>query len=90
MSIEEFIALNKKIGNHWFSEGAMSFFGSKFHDWDSSSGYFISEQGPSSSDPRMFTIRKADFQTGRVSTFSSFQEFKTISEARTRFKKVIL
>lgn len=89
MTLDEFKEFNKSIGNHWFSDDTMSFFKSKIHDFDESSGMFItSEQGPD--DIRGFSIRKADFQTGRVSTVGKFMEYKNLLQARTKFKKIII
>jgi hypothetical protein len=91
MDINEFKLFNEKIGNYWFSEGSMSFFNSKPHDWDEDTGFFISsEQGPTGSCKRMYSIRRADFETGRVSTVSKFQEFETIYQARKAFKRAVM
>ena len=91
MSLEEFKKLNKEIGNHWFSVGAMHFFDSKIHDFDEDNGIFItSECGPFGKGPRAYTIRKADFESGRVSTMGEFQKFATLSEARTKMKKIVI
>lgn len=91
MTLEEFKELNKSIGNHWFKEGAMEFFDSKIHDFDEDSGFFItSEDSHIGSSKRLYTIRLANFQTGRVKTVGTFQEFDSITQARTRFKRLIL
>lgn len=91
MTLEEFKTFSKQIGNYWFSAETLSFFESRIHDFDEDNGLFISSEcGPFGHGPRMFTLRKADFQTGRVSTVGEFQKFKTLSEARTAFKKVII
>jgi len=91
MTLKEFMRMNKQIGNHWFSPDTMSFFESNVHDFDESSGVFItSECGPFGKGPRAYTIRKADFQTGRVSTVGKFQEYATLQKARTQANKLIL
>ena len=91
MTLTEFMRLNKQIGNHWFSPDTLAFFESHVHDFDESSGVFItSECGPFGKGPRAYTIRKADFQTGRVSTVGKFQEYATLQKARTQANKIIL
>ncbi len=47
MTLNEFMRLNKQVGNHWFSPDTLAFFESHVHDFDESSGVFItSECGP--------------------------------------------
>ena len=91
MTLNEFRRLNKEAGNHWFSPNTMAFFESHVHDFDEDNGIFItSECGPFGKGPRAYTIRKADFEFGRVSTVGDFQKFATLSEARTKMKKIII
>ncbi len=91
MTFEEFKKANKLAGNYWFSPDTMDFFQSKIHEFDEDSGVFItSECGPFGKGPRAYTIRKANFQTGRVSTVGGFQAFDTLSSAKTAAKKIIL
>ncbi len=91
MTLKEFMRLNKEVGNHWFSPATLEFFESKVHDFDEDSGIFItSECGPFGKGPRAYTIRKADFQTGRVSTVGKFQEYATLQKARTHASRVLI
>lgn len=91
MTLNEFKSLNKSIGNHWFSTGAVNFFDSKIHDWDEKNGVFItSEDSHIGGSKRMFTIRVADFETGRVRTPRRFMEFDSLREARTVMKRIII
>lgn len=91
MTLTEFMRFNKQVGNHWFSPSTLAFFQSHVHDFDEDSGVFItSECGPFGKGPRAYTIRKADFQTGRVSTVGKFQEYATLQKARTQANKLIL
>lgn len=90
MSFEEFKALNKAQGFHWFDRDTMSFFNSRIVHWNHL-GYFISsERGPMPDSPRLFTVRRADFETGNVRTVSKFQEFKTLAEAREAMGEIML
>jgi hypothetical protein len=83
MTYEAFVRFNEEQGYHWFKPDTMRFFDSKIHDWDVKTGFFISsEKGPIRGSVRKFTVRKADFETGNVSTLSEFQEFDSIDEAR--------
>lgn len=91
MTLTEFMRLNKQVGNYWFSPDTLAFFESHVHDFDESSGVFItSECGPFGKGPRAYTIRRADFETGKVSNIGKFQEFATLTQARTKAKKIIL
>lgn len=91
MSLEEFKKLNKEIGNHWFSVGAMHFFDSKIHDFDEDTGVFItSEDSHIGASVRKFTLRHADFQTGRVKTLSVFQEFDSLRCARAEMGRKLV
>jgi hypothetical protein len=88
MRLEEFKELNKSIGNYWFSPDSMRFFKSRILDWDIITGYFItSEKGPS--NVRRYSIRRANFETGTVSTVSEFQEYPTLQRARTAYKRYL-
>lgn len=89
MSFEDFKRLNRSIGNFWFDESTMRFFSSRIVDWCSLTGYFISsERGPHRTNARKYTIRHADFKTGRVRTVGEFQQYATLSRAKTRFKNL--
>jgi hypothetical protein len=86
MRLYEFIELSKASGNHFFDKDTMRFFRSRILDYDPITGYFItSEKGPSNS--RAYTLRKADFSSGDVDTIGQFQEYSTITRARTAFKR---
>ena len=91
MTLSEFMRFNARVGNHWFSEGTMAFFRSRIEAWDDETGYFISsEVGPTDDCPRAYTLRKADFKTGRVQTISEFGEFETLREAKRSLGSKIL
>jgi hypothetical protein len=81
MTLEEFKKFNKEIGNYWFADDTDYFLASKVHSFCESTGYFISsEQGPGRTITRRYTIRRADFQTGRVKTIVEFQAYASITE----------
>lgn len=86
MYLHEFKELNKAKGFHWFSKDTMRFFSSRVLDFDIISGYFITSERNGSS-PRRYTIRKADFVSGEVSTVSVFQEYSSLQRARTAYKR---
>lgn len=91
MNLEQFKKLNKQVGNHWFSEGALNFFNSKIHDFDEDTGFFISsEQGPTSGCERRYSLRRAEFETGKVSTIGKFQEFSSIYQARKALIRAVM
>lgn len=89
MRLEEFIALNKSKGKHWFNKDTMRFFRSRVTNWDFISGYFITSERREWNTPRCYTIRKADFETGDVATVSEFQEYAHLNTAKRHLLKYL-
>lgn len=90
MTYEAFVRFNEEQGLHWFKPDTMRFFDSKIHDWDVKTGFFISsEKGPVETSKRKFTIRRANFETGSVSTFSSFQAYSTLYQAQRALEDAV-
>ena len=81
---------NRTSGYHFFEANALRFFNSKISStvYQGEGGVFFvtSEQfvptDGSPPYPRMFTVRRFMPETGDVRTASTFQEFKTVEEAR--------
>ena len=88
MRLKEFKQLNAAKGLHWFDKGTMRFFNSRILDFDCISGYFISSEKQLITDQCRYTIRKADFKTGNVTTIGEFCEYSTLNRARTALKKI--
>ncbi len=87
MKLYEFKALNKSNGSHWFDTDTMRFFKTRISNWDVISGLFItSESGPFGQGPRKFTLRKADFETGKVETIGEFQQYSSLRSAKTAMR----
>lgn len=87
MSLNEFKSLNRQKGFHWFDQGTLSFFRSRVSNWDCVTGYFISsERGPDGY--RKYSVRKADFETGNVSTVGGFFSYPSIATAKTTVKRL--
>lgn len=69
-SIEQIAALDRETGGHWFSPGAMRFFGTRHGSrvWDGR--YFVtSERDPAGrvwDGRRRYTVRRATYEDGRV------------------------
>ena len=87
MTLKQFKALNKRAGLHWFDKETLRFFSSTVMDWDSVSGVFLTRErtGFDREAPLAYTIRLADFKTGRVSTLSKFNEFNNYETAVQAF-----
>lgn len=82
MTLAEFKALNEAKGQFWFKPDTMKFWGSTVEYW-STSGYFITSENQFDKNlPKRFTIRKADFETGNVSTIGKFQAYSNLQDAR--------
>lgn len=84
---------NKAAGQHWFSQGAMSFFKSKiypetFPGWNGI--YFVSSEQFSYDSPKKYTVRIFFPDSGRVKTASDFQEFPTKGRAIKAAKQMTM
>lgn len=82
MTLDEFKHLNESKGKFYFSPDTMSFFKSEVEYWTNSGFFITSEKGPAQTK-KMFTIRRANFETGNVENISKFQEYKTFDAAKT-------
>ncbi len=81
-TIDEIKQANKDIVGHWFDSDTMSFFNSRVVSEVIDGKYFITSEKFDDQSPRLFTVREADDE-GRINSVSNFQEFKSISAART-------
>ncbi len=82
--MQEFKELNKAKGQHFFSEENMRSFKSQIESSMLHGKYFVtSEQfwGTTKTDPRMYTIREANWETGGVNKVGEFQQFKSLDDA---------
>lgn len=96
--ISEIIRKNKEVNHHFFDKDTQRFFQSR---WEKSAlrkgdyAYFITSEkfvSPSGySEPRKYTIRKANLKTGVVDTPSGydFQQFNTKSQAKAVLNKIV-
>ena len=93
LAMSQIEGLNHEIGNHWFSRGAMRFFGSRIVSKAariSDNGlraYFISSEQPPHQDARRYTVRYMTISgptAGHVSTsgeFCAYSDGRSASEA---------
>ena len=88
-TIDEIIAANRSLGNHWFDQSTLGFFGSKVYPKIYDGRFFITseqdEQGFGSlgsawGGERRFSIREAH-EDGSISTVSEFGEYATRHDA---------
>lgn len=86
-TLSEVKAANKKIGNYWFSKGAMSFFNSKVESTLYKNQCFITSEQYNSESERRYSVRVA-LSDGSIDTISEFQEFRTKDAAREFIKTV--
>jgi hypothetical protein len=70
---------NAELGHHWFDEGSMRFFGTRFESEVIGGRYFITSEQPPHGR-RGFSIRYAA-DTGAISTISDVAEFTTLDGA---------
>lgn len=90
ISIEQIKQLNVAKGFHFFSPDTMRF----FHSRTAQSAivvnhiaYFVTSE-QHDNEPRRYTIRKANLETGDVSTVGEFQQYATHKQAQNILDKM--
>ena len=89
--MRDIMDLNRKAGQHWFSEDTKKFFKSKWpedHVGLVNNQFFISSE-KSPWDDRKYSIRKFSGKTKTVDTIGEFGGFKTKSQAERHLQKII-
>lgn len=82
VTITEMKQLNKEAGQHWFSKGAMKFFGTKIVAKPNRLNYFITSEELGSET--RYTLRYFEVSTSTVQTVGELGDFGTLEEARQR------
>lgn len=88
-SIEDIKRFAEESGSHFFSKDAMRFFRSRLVSetyGDDGEVFITSEQfvAPDGySEPRRYTVRMIDVESGSVSDVSEWQEFETLAQAKS-------
>lgn len=85
LSLQEFQELNNTVGCNWFKPDTIKFFKSKVTTWFKDGWFITSEVNPSKI--KRYTIRKANFETGRVSTVGEFHSYNTEASALKALEK---
>jgi len=88
MSLSSFKDLNRQRGFHWFDKLTLRYFNSKISNWDYDTGYFVSSE-IAPDQVRAYTLRRGNFDTGRVMRISEFREYRNIYLARQALVKRI-
>jgi hypothetical protein len=84
-TIDDFIRLHQKKGCHWFDKETIRFFKSNYGPLYSQKYFISSEKGPYSN--RKWTIRKINWNNGKVDTVGEFQKFNTEKQAQEYMRK---
>lgn len=96
MTLDQFKLQNAQSGQHFFDRDKMRSFRSRIvaSSWNGD-GYFITSEQVRADYPRLYSIRKANFETFGVDavTFgvdevSKFQEYKTGRQAAAALRKI--
>jgi len=94
-TISEIKAANKEKGGHYFDPETMRFFNSKTESsvYSGPGGVFFitSEQFVGSNgiaDPRKYSVRRFDPETGDCTTAGKFNEIRFIKDARDAAKRL--
>lgn len=94
-TIEDAKRLNRRVGQYFFEPNAMRFFSTRICGDIIHECYFITSEkfkGWRSPDgPRLYTVRKIDWETGHLDTYPNhsegFQAHKTANAARNWLKR---
>jgi hypothetical protein len=90
MRLEDFIHLHKSGGGHFFDRDTMRFFRSRILEFDVITGYFITSEKKCFSDyTRVYSIRKANFETGSVGTVGEFARFESLYLVKKEYKALL-
>jgi hypothetical protein len=91
LNMGEIIQISKDKGSHWFDEDSMRFFNSNIdflvYKSDVGKYYFVTSekytgQFGGKSQPRRWSVRRFDKETGNVTTVGEFQKYRSLKEAR--------
>lgn len=84
-TMDDVIAANRAIGNHWFDASTMRFFKTRIESGLVAGKRFItSEKGPD--EVRRYTVREAQ-PDGTIDTVGEFQQYRTRDAARAAILK---
>lgn len=81
-TIAEAKAANRANGWHFFDRSTMRFFRSKICSEILNGKYFVTSEQFEPSWPRLFTLRRINWETGDIITVGEFQGYRTVKEAR--------
>lgn len=87
--ISDVIDVSRQHGNHFFDPETIAWFRSEIVDKVFGVFFVTSEQFDDES-PRLFTIRRIDWDNGTISTVGKFQQYETLEEAMTEVKRLAL
>lgn len=96
-TLSEIKAKNHAVGQHYFEPDTMRFFRSRcseqvFPCFAARVTYFVtSEQnrGWGGDFPRLYSVRKADWETGSCDTVGTFQGYKSLSGALGAARRLV-
>lgn len=88
MTLLQFTQLAKKSGEKFFSRNEMKYWKRRIHEYDVYTGLFISSECEGIKDTfRRYSLRRADFKTGKVLSVSEPMQFARPALARGMLKK---
>jgi len=90
ISIDQIKHLNAAKGKFFFSPDTIRFFHSRTDQTATivnGVAYFITSEQREHDTPRKYTIRKANLETGDISTVGEFQSYETHAEARRALRE---
>lgn len=101
MNRQDLLPRADRAGSHYFSADTMRFFSSRLLDqWQLNDDLYLfvtSERGPHDGEPRLYTLRRADFyrdDKGRerveITAVGAFQEHETPAAARRAAREFLL
>jgi len=79
-TIDEIRQRNKEVGQHFFDDSTMKFFGSKIHH-QTFGDRFVTSEVDVDTGLRRYTVRRIDWDSGVIHNISLFLEFDSLEEA---------
>ena len=92
ISISQIKHLNADKGMFFFSKDTIRFFHSRTDKTAiaiDDVAYFITSEQREYDTPRKYTIRKANMETGNITTVGEFQKYPTRAEAKEALTEII-
>jgi hypothetical protein len=87
-NMTDVIAANQRLGQHWFSKGAMEFFNTVIETDLIDGRHFITSDRMEIEDKKRYAIREVD-SLGRVQTIGNIRDFASVKGAEAYIETLL-